>query len=165
MIKVYKWYNSDGDYMKNKKLIIYLAIISIITVSLVAFVGIPLINNSIDDSKDVILEKTVTTDNLYMDIRVHSDGKVDKMKVSTNFKSRKNYHFVKSLSEDELNRLNELIDNMKKHKLKKADEMINNVDVKIFDNNLISFYNYESGYRSALLNFIESYIDSDNAEK
>ena len=151
--------------MKHKKLIIYLTIISLITVSLVAFVGIPLINSSIDDSKDVILQKIVDTKDLHMEIRVHSDGKVDKMKVSNNFKTRKNYYFVKSLNSEELTKLNELINDLKKHKLKKPDEINKEINVEILDGKLTSFYNYESGYRNALLDFIITYIDADTAEK
>lgn len=151
--------------MKHKKLIIYFTIISLITVSLVAFVGIPLINSSIDDSKDVILQKIVDTKDLHMEIRVHSDGKVDKMKVSNNFKTRKNYYFVKSLNSEELTKLNELINDLKKHKLKKPDEINKEINVEILDGKLTSFYNYESGYRNALLDFIITYIDADTAEK
>ena len=111
------------------------------------------------------MQKEVKTKELYMEIRVHSDGKVDKIKVSNNFNTRKNYHFVKSLNEAEMKELNNIINDLKKHKLKKADEKENNTDVLILDNKLVSFYNYESGYRKALLDYINIYIDSDNAEK
>lgn len=151
--------------MTRKKLIIYLSIVALITVLLVAFVGIPLVKSSVDDTKDVIMQKEIKTDELYMEIRVHSDGKVDKIKVSNNFNTRKNYRFIKSLNEEELNNLNSIIADLKKHKLKKSDEKENNTDVLILDDKLVSFYNYESGYRKALLDFINIYIDSDNAEK
>ena len=151
--------------MTRKKLIIYLSIVALITVLLVAFVGIPLVKSSVDDTKDVIMQKETKTDELYMEIRVHSDGKVDKIKVSNNFNTRKNYRFIKSLNEEELNNLNSIITDLKKHKLKKSDEKENNTDVLILDDKLVSFYNYESGYRKALLDFINIYIDSDNAEK
>lgn len=151
--------------MTRKKLIIYLSIVALITVLLVAFVGIPLVKSSVDDTKDVIMQKEIKTDGLYMEIRVHSDGKVDKIKVSNNFNTRKNYHFIKSLNEEELNNLNSIINDLKKHKLKKSDEIENNTDVLILDDKLVSFYNYESGYRKALLDFINIYIDGDNAEK
>ena len=151
--------------MTRKKLVIYLSIVALITVLLVAFVGIPLVKSSVDDTKDVIMQKETKTDELYMEIRVHSDGKVDKIKVSNNFNTRKNYRFIKSLNEEELNNLNSIITDLKKHKLKKSDEKENNTDVLILDDKLVSFYNYESGYRKALLDFINIYIDSDNAEK
>ena len=151
--------------MTRKKLIIYLSIVALITVLLVAFVGIPLVKSSVDDTKDVIMQKEIKTEELYMEIRVHSDGKVDKIKVSNNFNTRKNYHFIKSLNEEELNNLNSIINDLKKHKLKKSDEIENNTDVLILDDKLVSFYNYESGYRKALLDFINIYIDGDNAEK
>ena len=151
--------------MTRKKLVIYLSIVALITVLLVAFVGIPLVKSSVDDTKDVIMQKEIKTDELYMEIRVHSDGKVDKIKVSNNFNTRKNYRFIKSLNEEELNNLNSIITDLKKHKLKKSDEKENNTDVLILDDKLVSFYNYESGYRKALLDFINIYIDSDNAEK
>ena len=151
--------------MTRKKLVIYLSIVALITVLLVAFVGIPLVKSSVDDTKDVIMQKEIKTDELYMEIRVHSDGKVDKIKVSNNFNTRKNYRFIKSLNEEELNNLNSIITDLKKHKLKKSDEIENNTDVLILDDKLVSFYNYESGYRKALLDFINIYIDSDNAEK
>ncbi len=151
--------------MTRKKLIIYLSIVALITVLLVAFVGIPLVKSSVDDTKDVIMQKEIKTEKLYMEIRVHSDGKVDKIKVSNNFNTRKNYRFIKSLNEEELNNLNSIITDLKKHKLKKSDEIENNTDVLILDDKLVSFYNYESGYRKALLDFINIYIDSDNAEK
>ena len=61
--------------------------------------------------------------------------------------------------------LNNIINDLKKHKLKKADEKENNIDVLILDDKLVSFYSYESGYRKALLDYINIYIDSDNAEK
>ena len=108
--------------MTRKKLIIYLSIVALITVLLVAFVGIPLVKSSVDDTKDVIMQKEIKTDELYMEIRVHSDGKVDKIKVSNNFNTRKNYRFIKSLNEEELNNLNSIIADLKKHKLKKSDE-------------------------------------------
>ena len=151
--------------MTRKKLVIYLSIVALITVLLVAFVGIPLVKSSVDDTKDVIMQKEIKTDELYMEIRVHSDGKVDKIKVSNNFNTRKNYRFIKSLNEEELNNLNSIIADLKKHKLKKSDEKENNMDVLILDDKLVSFYNYENGYRKALLDFINIYIDSDNAEK
>lgn len=151
--------------MTRKKLIIYLSIVALITVLLVAFVGIPLVKSSVDDTKDVIMQKEIKTEELYMEIRVHSDGKVDKIKVSNNFNTRKNYRFIKSLNEEELNNLNSIIADLKKHKLKKSDEIENNTDVLILDDKLVSFYNYESGYRKALLDFINIYIDSDNAEE
>ena len=151
--------------MNRKKLIIYLSIVALITVLLVAFVGIPLVKSTVDDTKDVIMQKEVKTKELYMEIRVHSDGKVDKIKVSNNFNTRKNYHFVKSLNEAEMKELNNIINDLKKHKLKKTDEKENNIDVLILDDKLVSFYNYESGYRKALLDYINIYIDSDNAEK
>ena len=151
--------------MTRKKLIIYLSIVALITVLLVAFVGIPLVKSSVDDTKDVIMQKEIKTEELYMEIRVHSDGKVDNIKVSNNFNTRKNYHFIKSLNEEELNNLNSIINDLKKHKLKKSDEIENNTDVLILDDKLVSFYNYESGYRKALLDFINIYIDGDNAEK
>ena len=151
--------------MTRKKLVIYLSIVALITVLLVAFVGIPLVKSSVDDTKDVIMQKEIKTDELYMEIRVHSDGKVDKIKVSNNFNTRKNYRFIKSLNEEELNNLNSIITDLKKHKWKKSDEIENNTDVLILDDKLVSFYNYESGYRKALLDFINIYIDSDNAEK
>lgn len=151
--------------MNRKKLIIYLSIVALITVLLVAFVGIPLVKSTVDDTKDVIVQKEVKTKELYMEIRVHSDGKVDKIKVSNNFNTRKNYHFVKSLNEAEMKELNNIINDLKKHKLKKTDEKENNIDVLILDDKLVSFYNYESGYRKALLDYINIYIDSDNAEK
>ena len=81
------------------------------------------------------------------------------------FNTRKNYHFVKSLNEAEMKELNNIINDLKKHKLKKTDEKENNTDVLILDDKLVSFYNYESGYRKALLDYINIYIDSDNAEK
>ena len=151
--------------MTRKKLVIYLSIVALITVLLVAFVGIPLVKSSVDDTKDVIMQKEIKTDELYMEIRVHSDGKVDKIKVSNNFNTRKNYRFIKSLNEEELNNLNSIIADLKKHKLKKSDEKENNMDVLILDDKLVSFYNYENGYRKALLDFINIYIDSDNAEE
>lgn len=151
--------------MKNRKKITYLGIFSLITVLLVAFVGIPLVKDSVDDTKDVILQKVVKTDDLYMEIRVHSDGKVDKIKVSNNFKTRKNYRFIKGLNDAELKELNNIMTDLKKHKLKKPDKIENNLDVLILDEKLESFYNYESGYRKALLDYISIYIDNDNAEK
>ena len=131
-----------------KKTLIYLFVIALIVVLLVALVGIPLVKSSVDDTKDVIMQKEVATDELYMQIRVHSDGKVDKIKVSNNFQGRKNYHFVKSLNPDELKQLNSLINDLKKHKLKKPDKKENNIDVEILDEKLVSFYNYETGVKN-----------------